>query len=96
MRLHSTAAVAATGTAARLVAQASTKRCSVVTIHNNATSAGQAYIGADDTVTTATGLPIPEGQAISLEVDDPSTLWVIADTTADVRVGMLVDDGDRR
>lgn len=56
-----------------------------ITIFNNGTV--NIYIGADDTVTTATGLPIPPGQQYSADYGGRAAVYAISGSAGqDVRV----------
>ena len=40
---------------------------------------GNVYIGKDNTVSTTTGFRLNAGQGITIEVDDASKIWLVAD-----------------
>lgn len=55
------------------------------------------YAGSgDDAVTTASGLEIAAGSALTLEVDDPSTVFLVTTSSSEVRYLQLNETGDRR
>ena len=47
---------------------------------------GTIYFGSDNTVTTSTGTPIIQNQPVSFSFTDNVPVWLVADTTVDVRV----------
>lgn len=47
---------------------------------------GTIYFGSSNTVTTSTGTPIIQNQPVSFSFTDNVPVWLVADTTVDVRV----------
>lgn len=47
-----------------------------------AANSGQVYVGAANTVTTATGYELSAGDAVTIDLDAVATVWAIADTVA--------------
>lgn len=99
MRLVSSGVAAVTGSPAPLVAAADAKRASVLIIQVP-TGANPVYVGhsgsGGDAVTTANGLEIAAGMSLTLEVDDPSTVWLVTASSSSVRYLQLNETHDRR
>ena len=57
--------------------------CSKVTIKALAGNSTNAYIGYDNSVTTATGFQLDAGQEIELNIDNLNKLWLICDAVGD-------------
>jgi len=65
-------------TAVRLTSESTpTKRGVVIKADDDNT--GNVYIGKDNTVSTTTGFRLGAGQGITIEVDDASKIWLVAD-----------------
>lgn len=55
-----------------------------ISIKAHPSNTGTIYVGADATVTTATGYPLAASQAVDLDLSDAHGVWAIADQAAQV------------
>lgn len=74
--------VGTTPVEAKVGATALTSRLFVLVTASN----GTIYFGSDNTVTSSTGTPIIQNQPVSFSFSESVPIWLVADTTVDVRV----------
>jgi len=65
-------------TAVRLTSESTPAKKGVV-IKADDDNTGNVYIGKDNTVSTTKGFRLGAGQGITIEVDDASKIWLVAD-----------------
>jgi hypothetical protein len=75
--------VVSVGTAAVRIDQGTPGRIYIVIVNNGT---GAIYVGRDNTVTTANGLPIGPGASATFNLGPNLELWAVSTATQDVRV----------
>jgi len=75
------------GTSAVRLANTETP-CRIVVIKADDDNSGNIYIGFSSSVSTSNGFRLAAGQAVTIEINDLSKLWVIADS-ADQKVCVI-------